>query len=144
MPKIHVEVAKREAAVNPDPLIVEIEGNEYTCQNELPEFAMLDLAAKATNGTEDVVEAGAAFMSFLESVFTPDSWNRFRRDANKNLWQMATMLPMIQDIVQYMVGHPTSPLSDSPNGESPTSIPSTDNSSSEGGVTPPAQEAIPV
>lgn len=138
MPRVILNIAQAEASDEEvsDPLEFEIEGQVYTCQEELAEFALLDLAAKAMS--EDVMEAGAAFMTFLEGLLIPEDWQRFKKQAIKEKWKSEQMLPLVQQAVEFMVGVPTSPLSGSAAGPLPTGTPSRDVSPSEGGAPVPA------
>lgn len=123
MPKVVLDLAQAEREeVNPDPLVFEIDGQDYTCQDELAEFALMDLAQKADS--QDAMEAGAAFMNFLQTILIPEDWDRFRQNAIKNKWTTLQMLPLVQQAVEAMVGVPTLPPSESPSGQPPTGTPS--------------------
>lgn len=123
MPRVQIEVAKRERAhANEDPLEFEVNGEVYLCQDDMSEFVLLDLMAM--DDSEDPQETGVAFMGFLADVIVPADLARFKRQARAEKWDVDQMLPMVQAAVEYYAARPTVPLSSSDTGGPKTSTPS--------------------
>lgn len=119
MPKIQITIARHERATNPDPLVFEINGEDFTCQEEMSEFVLMELAAAGAK-TADEAEAGAAFINFLTDVLEPESYERFRVRAIESKWTAEEMLPFVRAAVEQIGARPTMPPSTSQDGEPTT------------------------
>jgi hypothetical protein len=122
MPRVQLEIAKRERAANEDPLVFEINGEEYACQDDMSEFVLLELAA--TDDSEDPQVTGAAFMGLLADVIVPEDFFRFKQQARREKWDVDQLLPFVQAAVEYYSARPIMPLSSSDTGGPTTSTPS--------------------
>lgn len=128
MPRLQITIAKREQAPNDDPLIVEINGDDFICQDQISGYVLMELAAAGASGAKET-DASVAFISFYKDVLEPESYQRFRDLAVANKWNADDLLPFVQLTVEQLSARPTTPLSASPTGEEPTSIPSKGTSS---------------
>jgi len=130
MPRVQLTIARRERAENRDPLVFEINGEDFTCQAEMSEFVLMELASAGTSSGSSM-EASTAFITFIRDVLEPESYSRFRALAIAEKWTVEDMLPFVQEAVEQISARPTISPSDSPDGPSTTSTPSKENSSSE-------------
>jgi hypothetical protein len=120
MPRKQLTIAKREVTQNEDPLILEINGEDFVCQSEISGFVLMELAAA---GAEDAkpTDASVAFIAFYKDVLEPESYVRFRTMVIANKWNADDLLPFVQMAVEEISARPTLPPSSSPPGEEPTS-----------------------
>lgn len=122
MPELSFTLAARDVATDVEPLVININGNKYTCKTSLPEFALLDFAAKATgltnaNDPAQVVSAMTAAFNFITDVFVPEDSARFLADAKEGNWSVEAIMPMLQSIIEAMTANPIGPPSESQPGQ---------------------------
>jgi hypothetical protein len=124
MPVRQITIAKREQAATPDPLILEINGEQFLCQSTISDFVIMELAAMgATQGQDaDIMDTSSAFMGFLADIFVPEDLQRFKSLARREKWSVEDLLPLVQEAVEWYTARPTGPLSSLPGGEPTTTI----------------------
>ena len=130
MPRVQIEVARHERAKEIEPLIIEANGQEFTCQTELSGFVLMELAAAGAENAKPM-DSSAAFINFFKDVFEPESYQRFRDMVVELKLTADDMLPFVEKAVEYISARPTTPPSSSPTGAGPTLTPSKEASSSE-------------
>jgi hypothetical protein len=91
----------------------------------------LDLAVKAGDMDEDDPRAMALVTEFVKTLIHPDDWDVFWRKAMDNRQSQDDLMDVIAGILESLSGRPTQRLSASSDGPQPTTITSTDGSSSQ-------------
>lgn len=126
MPRLQLTIAKREVekAEDRDPLIIELNGEDFTLQDEIGGFVLMELVAAGAESAKNT-DASVAFITFYKDVLEPESYMRFREMAITNKWNADDLLPFVQETIAFISARPTTPLPSSPVGEVPISTPST-------------------
>lgn len=114
---IQIKAAAREADPNAEPLQVEFYGEVFTCERDINQFALMEMAGAEADGEMAIM---SAFYRFLQSIFIPDDWDRFRKMANTHRLGLEQLQPLIEGIAEAMVARPTEQPSALPAGLPPT------------------------
>lgn len=122
MPRVQLEIAKREKAKNTDPLEFEINGEVFRCQDDMSEFVLLEMAA--IDDSNDAQVTGAAFMGLLTDVIVPEDLPAFKALYRREKWDVDQLFPFVQAAVEYYAARPFVPPLSSDTGGQPTTIPS--------------------
>jgi hypothetical protein len=122
-------------------------GHRYDLRDKVPRMPLYLLAQmSARGGTTGSMESLAALVDVIESVFTPESWVQFKRDATTACADEDELLEVVREAIEVINGFPTTPSSGSSDTPSSTTPSSTVSSFEErkraAGMTPVTPESL--
>jgi hypothetical protein len=119
-------------------------GGEYRIRERIGMMPWLMFAHAAKGGLDgNDMDGLAAIYALLKSCIHPDDWPRFEADMIDKQAEDDDLIPVITHTMQIVAARPTKRRSDSPDGPSTTTPPSTAVSSPPTGP-PGADQLVPV
>lgn len=94
------------------------------------DLAFIDFLEEAVNVGEESAEAVLLIKGYLRELVDPDDFDEFWRLARRHRQTTRELMLAAAEVVAAVVGRPSQPSSDSPDGRSPTGGRSKDGSSS--------------
>lgn len=96
-------------------------GEQFTLNDTVSEFALMEFASAAADGGDaDTMQGMASMLRLIQDCIIPEDWMRFRTAARKNRVAAADLMPVLNASFEQAAGHPTGRSSDSSDG--PASI----------------------